>query len=144
MAFSHSLQKLQHFVIEKPAVRRCAGAGGNGRAEGVDIECDVYPHAIWNMRHHAACAHLARLADADDIAAHCTRIGVAFLGSGADVADAHLGQARHIVVFGGAAHGVAVAMAHAVALIHKIQMRVDLQDVDVALTVKGADARDVD
>ena len=95
------------------------------------------------MRHHAACAHLARLAHADDIAAHGTRIAVAFLGGGTDVADAYLGQAGHIFMLGRAAHGVAVAVAHAVTFVHEIQMRVDLKDVYVALIVKGADAGDI-
>ncbi len=46
--------------------------------------------------------------------------------------------------FGGAAHRVAVPVAHPVPLIHEIEMRVDLQDVDVLLIIEGADAGDVD
>ena len=46
--------------------------------------------------------------------------------------------------FGGAAHRVAVAVADAVALVDEIEMRVDLDDVDRAMPVKGRDGGDVD
>ena len=37
-----------------------------------------------------------------------------------------------------------MAVAHAVAFVHEIQVGVDLQDVERALSVEGADAGDVD
>ena len=40
------------------------------------------------------------------------------------------GEARDVVLFGGAAHRVAVAVADAVADVDEIEMRVDLDDVD--------------
>ena len=49
-----------------------------------------------------------------------------------------------MVLFGGAAHGVAVAVPHTVAGIDEIQMCIDLQDVDGGLVGVGADAGDVD
>ena len=49
-----------------------------------------------------------------------------------------------MVLLCGAPHRVAVAVAHPVALIHEIQMRVDLQDMDRPTARKGADAGDVD
>jgi hypothetical protein len=60
-----------------------------------------------------------------------------------DVADAKRGDALDVVLFGGAAHRVAVAVADAVAHVDEIQVGVDLDDMDRAAR-KGADAGDVD
>jgi hypothetical protein len=54
------------------------------------------------------------------------------------------GDAGDMVLFRGAAHRVAVAVAHAVADVDEIQMGVDLHDVDRAAAREGADAGDVD
>jgi len=47
-------------------------------------------------------------------------------------------------LFGGAAHRVAMAVTHAVTLIHKIQMRVDLHYMHRRLLRERTDAGDID
>ena len=139
----NGFEHFQYFIVEKPTMGRRASPGGDGGAKRVNVDGHIDPHIWWYMGQHAPCAHLAHLTHADDIRAEGAGGIIAFLGGGTDIADAHLGQARHIGLLGGAAHGVAVAVAHAVAFVHEIQMGVDLQDVNVTLPVKGADAGDI-
>ena len=49
--------------------------------------------------------------------------------------DADLGQAGHVVGLGRAAHRVAVAVPDAVAFVHEVEMRVDLQKMESAARV---------
>ena len=49
-----------------------------------------------------------------------------------------------MILFGRAAHRVAVAVADAMAFIDKIEMRVDLHDMDRTMICKGAHTGDVD
>ena len=138
------LQQLQHFVVEEAAVARRACARRDGGAEGIDIKGDI-DAGLW--RDAFGCglgAEFAHLADGEDIGAHFAGGLVAFLRGGADIADADLGEACDIGLFGGAAHRVAVAVTNAVADIDEIKVGVDLEDVDIALALKGVDAGDVD
>jgi hypothetical protein len=48
-----------------------------------------------------------------------------------------------VLHLGGAAQGIAVAVAHAVALVDEIEMGVHVDDVDRVLVVEGSDAGDV-
>jgi len=144
MGLGHRLQQFQHFVVEKAAVAGRAGARCDGGAEGVDVDGDIDAGALGD----AVCGGLrpqgTHLPDREDVRAARAGVVVAVLGGGTDVADAQLGEAGDIRFLGGAAHRVAVAVSHAVAFIDEIKMRVDLQDVDVALALKSVDAGDVD
>ncbi|MNI27246.1 hypothetical protein D3C73_809770 [compost metagenome] len=59
------------------------------------------------------------------------------------VADAHLGHADDMVHFRSAAQRVAVAVAHTVALVDEIQVRIEVDDVDRAAALEGLDHRRV-
>src|SRR5690606_5888089 len=91
---------------------------------------------------------LADLAHRQDVRAHGPRILVPVARSRGYVADAKLRQAADIALLGGAAHRIAVAVAHPVANVDEIEMRVELDDVDRTILrtilIEGVDAGNVD
>ena len=105
---------------------RRAGAGRDRGVEAVDVDGDVVAAPAGISVQHALGAELAALAHRADLRAAPARILVAFAGRRGDVADAELGQPGDVRLLGGAAHRVAMALAHAVAHVDEIQMRVDL------------------
>jgi hypothetical protein len=117
--------------------------GRDGGVEAVDVEGQVVVHALGDTGQHRLDPQFADLADGKDVVAHRAGGLIAVLGGGTDVADAKRGDALDVVLFGGAAHRVAVAVADAVAHIDEIKVGVDLDDMERA-TRKGADAGDVD
>ena len=138
-----SLQDLQHFVIQEPAMAGRAGARRDGRAEPVNVDGDVKTRVLRDACHHRLGAKFSHLAHRENVIAHPPRRLVPFLRGRGHVADAKGRDPGDMILFGGAAHRVAVAMAHAMADIDEIQMGIDLQDMDRAAPGKGADAGDV-
>src|SRR5215831_16619548 len=49
-----------------------------------------------------------------------------------------------MLLLGRAPHRIAVPLAHAVAYVHEVEVRVDLNDVNRAMLAERADARNVD
>src|SRR5690606_24150891 len=60
------------------------------------------------------------------------------------VSDPNLGKATDMWLLRGAAHGVSVAFPDAVAHVDKVQMCIDLYDVDRPMIAEGPDAWNVD
>ncbi|SMX31392.1 hypothetical protein OCA8868_00338 [Octadecabacter ascidiaceicola] len=125
-------------------MRRSARTGCDGGAKSVDVDGDIDLSAFWNAGDSFGRDQFALLAHRKNIIPHLTSIFIPFFGGGTDIADADLGEARNIWLIGCTAHAVAVTVAHTVAFIDEVQMRVDFQDVDVALVIERIDAGDVD
>ena len=109
---------------------RRAGARRDRRVEPVDVDRDVVARAGRDQLEHALGAELPALAHRADLRAAPAGVLVAFARGRGDVADAELGQPGDVRLLGGAAHRVAVALAHAVPHVDEVEMRVDLDDVD--------------
>ena len=140
----NALQQLHDLPIEEAAVAGRARAGRDRGVERVDVDRDVVARTFGDQLQHALGAELAALAHRADLRAAPARILVALARGRGDVADAELGQPGDVGLLRGAAHRVAMALAHAVPHVDEIQMRVDLDQVDRWLVAEGTHAGDVD
>ena len=68
-----------------------AGSGGDGRAKGINVDCDIEGRAFGDARDNAVWAQSAGLAHRQDVRAHAARIFIAFTRSGRHIANTDLG-----------------------------------------------------
>ena len=143
-AHRQRLDDLQHLVIQKTAMAGRAGARCDRRVKAVDVDRQVVIEPGRDPRQHAGRAQAAHVAHRQDLRARSTGGSVVVTVGRGHIANADLRHADHVVHLGGAAQRVAVAVAHAVALVNKIQVGIDMQDVDRAPAFKRLHHRRMD
>ncbi len=118
-----------------------AGAGRDRGVEAVDVDGDVVADAGGDPVQRALGAEPAHVAHREDVRAGPARVVVVVAVGGGDVADAHLGHARDPCHLRGAAQRIAVAVAHAVALVDEVEVGVEVDDMERRLLGIGGETR---